>query len=156
MQTDVGKRPVTRDEFYQMLERGEFDGKRVELIDGVVVEMAPQKNFHAAGVTLTGIALRQVFGHGYWVREQSTLDLSPKFVPDPGVAVVVGSPKNPSANNPTSALLVVEVSETSLHDDRTDKASLYVTAGITDYWIVNLIDRQVEVHRSPQPDPSQM
>src|SRR5262249_46272485 len=58
-------------------------------------------------------------------------------------------------DNPTSALLLVEVSDTTLAYDRSTKASLYARAGIADYWTVNLVDRQVEVRRNPVPDPSQ-
>ena len=49
----------------------------------------------------------------------------------------------------------MEVSDTTLAYDRGQKASLYARAGITDYWIVNLVDRQVEVFRQPRPDAAQ-
>ena len=55
---------------------------------------------------------------------------------------------------PTTAALVVEISETSLRKDRKLKAHIYAQAGLPDYWIVNLVDRQLEVHRLPGPDPS--
>ena len=72
----------------------------------------------------------------------------------PDIAVVPGSHLNPTPANPTSALLVVEVSETTLSYDRNTKGSLYAAAGITDYWIVNVVGRQVEVYRDPVPDPT--
>ncbi len=53
-----------------------------------------------------------------------------------------------------AAALVVEISEATLRKDRTIKAHLYAQAGFPDYWIVNLVDRQLEVHRNPGPDPS--
>src|SRR5262249_25072776 len=84
---------------------------------------------------------------------QGSLDLSPWSVPDPDVAVVQGSPRNASPDNPTTALLLVEVSETTLAYDRSTKASLYARAGIADYWIVNLVDRQVGVLRNPRSRP---
>ncbi len=56
---------------------------------------------------------------------------------------------------PTSALLVVEVSETTLYYDRNQKASLYAASGIADYWIINVVQRQVEVYRDPVPDATQ-
>src|SRR5207247_1787139 len=73
-------------------------------------------------------------------------------VPDPDIAVVPGSHLSPAPTNPTTALLVVEVSETTLAYDRNVKSSLYAAAGISDYWIVNLVGRQVEVYRDPVPD----
>ena len=84
-----------------------------------------------------------------------SLDLSPHSVPDPDLAVVPGEPRDYIARGiPTTALLVVEVSDTMLSFDRNHKASLYAAAGIADYWIVNLVDRQLEVHRGPGPDPA--
>ena len=73
-------------------------------------------------------------------------------VPDPDIAVVRGDPDNPADDNPTSALLVVEVSDSMLSYDRNAKASMYAAAGIADYWIVNIPDRQLEIRRNPQPD----
>jgi Uma2 family endonuclease len=74
-------------------------------------------------------------------------------VPDPDVAVIAGSIReNAGRANPKSALLIVEVSESSLAYDRNRKGSLYARAGIADYWIVNLEKRFLEVHRNPVPD----
>lgn len=56
-------------------------------------------------------------------------------------------------NHPTAAVLVVEVSDTSLAYDRTTKAALDAEAGIAEYWIINLVEHQLEVHRQPQPTP---
>ena len=145
-------RPWTAEEFYRLLDLGFFQDQRVELIGGVILQMAAQKNFHAAGISLTEHALAAVFGPAYWVRVQATLDLSPLSIPDPDLAVIVGSPRTPSAQNPRSALLVVEVSDTTLSNDRGSEASLYAASAIADYWIVNLVNRQVEVYRNPVTD----
>jgi Uma2 family endonuclease len=74
--------------------------------------------------------------------------------PEPDVSVVSGK-REDHTDHRTSAELVVEVSDNSMEYDRTRKASLYARAGIADYWIVNLVDRQLEVRRDPRPDPSQ-
>jgi Uma2 family endonuclease len=140
---------LSREEFYRLFEAGHFGDRRVELIDGEVVEMAAQNNLHAAAIKLTEDALNLAFGAGYWVRVQNSLDLTPWSVVDPDLAVIVGSPRGASQTNPTSALLVVEVSETTLATDRRLKGSLYAVAGITEYWIVNLVDWQLEVYRNP-------
>src|SRR4051794_35458185 len=79
----------TREEFYRALEAGVLAQKRYELIEGEVVDMPAQKNFHGSGVTLVLDALRAVFGKGYWVRPQLSLDLSPLSVVDPDVAVII-------------------------------------------------------------------
>jgi Uma2 family endonuclease len=100
---------------------------------------------------LTQVALDGLFGPSYWVRVQLSLDLSPHSVPDPDLAVVTGAPRTHTAN-PTAALLVVEGADTMLAHDRRIKGSLYPASGIADYWIVNILDRQVQVHRDPTPD----
>jgi Uma2 family endonuclease len=98
----------TREEFYQMLDLGWFQDQRVELLDGEVIDMPAQKNFHALSISLTGTALQQVFGATCWVRIQMTLDLSPLSAPDPDLAVVQGLPRSHTTpNNPTTALLIV-------------------------------------------------
>jgi Uma2 family endonuclease len=146
----------TRDEYYQMSEMGLFLECRVQLIEGEILEMPAQKNFHALAIGLTHEALRLAFGGGYWIRVQMSLDLSPLSVPDPDLAVVLGNMRDHrTVNNPTTARLIVEVSETTLAFDRRRKASLYARVGIADYWIVNLVDRQLEVYRTPVPDSSQ-
>src|SRR5205814_4932149 len=84
------------------------------------------------------------------------LHLSEESEPEPDLAVVQGEPRDHvSADHPRSALLIVEVSDTSLRYDRTRKAALYAGSGIDDYWIINLIDRQLDVHRERVADDTQ-
>jgi Uma2 family endonuclease len=152
----VRRRRWTRREYYRLLDRGFFLEQRTELIGGEILVMPAQKNFHALALSLTQDALRAAFGPGYWVRGQASLDLSPFSVPDPDLAVVAGNPRDHNTkDNPTTALLIVEVSDTTLRYDRGRKASLYASAGIADYWIVNLVDRQLEIYRQPVADSSQ-
>jgi Uma2 family endonuclease len=145
----------TREEYFQMISFDWFQGRRVELIDGEVMEMPAQLDIHLASVTLTQDALRLALGSGYWVRVQGSLDLSPLGIPDPDIAVTLGNPRGAARTIATSALLVVEISESSLAYDRGAKASLYAAGGIADYWIVNLVSRQLEVHRGPLGDTGQ-
>ena len=155
----VEPRPIrwTRERYYQMLDMGFFLERRVELIEGEIIEMSAQKNLHAMGVDLTADALRAAFGPNHWVRVQMTLDLSSTSAPDPDVAVVPGSTRSYAGrSNPTTAMLIVEVSETSLAYDRGRKASLYASVGIGDYWILNLVQRQLEIYRDPAVDAAQM
>jgi Uma2 family endonuclease len=147
---------VTKEEYFRLADEGQFDGRRVELIGGEVVEMSPQNNPHSAGVSMVLNALMLAFGPNYWPRVQTTLDLSPNGCPDPDVAVVPGTPQSYVAQPiPTSALLVVEVADTSLSGDRSPKGNLYAASGIADYWIVNIPDHQLEVYRDPVADPNQ-
>jgi Uma2 family endonuclease len=147
---------MMREEYIRLSDEGYFQDRRVQLIGGELIEAADRKNKHAMGLSLVQDALRQAFGPNYWARNQASLDLGPLSMPDPDLAVVAGTPRSLCrAPIPTTALLVVEVSETTLAFDQTPKASLYAAAGIQDYWILNLIDDQLEVYRNPQPDPSQ-
>jgi Uma2 family endonuclease len=147
---------MTADEYLRLSDQGHFQDRRVQLIDGEIIEMPAQKNLHTLGVSLAQGILQQAFGPNFWVRGQASLNLTPFSVPDPDVAVIAGALRthNP-AGMPTCALLVVEVSDTTLAYDRTRKASLYAATGIADYWILNLVDRQLEVYRNPQADPPQ-
>jgi Uma2 family endonuclease len=73
--------------------------------------------------------------------------------PEPDLVVVAGSPADYDAAHPSRVALAVEVADSSLMFDREHKASAYARAGIADYWIVNLVDRVLEVHRDPVGDP---
>lgn len=144
----------TKDEYHRLAELGCFDNRRVELLDGEIFEMPVPKIPHVIALDVTTDALRTAFGSGYWVSPQAPLDLTLTSEPIPDLFVVPGKARDYTAH-PTTALLIVEVSDTTLSHDRNRKASLYAAARIQDYWIVNLVDRQLEVYRVPVPDPSQ-
>ena len=110
--------------------------------------MSPEKSRHAATVDLVAEALRKAFGAGRTVRVQHPLAIDVDSEPEPDLAVVEGSPRDYADAHPATALLVVEVAGTSLSYDRTTKRALYARAGI-EYWIVNLVDMCIEVHRLP-------
>ncbi len=145
----------TRDEYYKMADMGLFDGRRVHLIKGEVFEMSPQYSPHATGVTLADSVMRRVFKRGYVVRVQLPLDLGADSDPEPDIAVAAGNERTYRDAHPTTALLIVEIADSSLDHDRYRKGSLYASVGIEDYWIVNLVDSQLEVHRQPAPMPDQ-
>ncbi len=138
----------TRDEFYKMDEAGLFDGKRVELIEGQVIEMSAIYGPHATAVTLADETLREIFGRGWVVRVQNPLSFETSD-PQPDVAVIVGKARDFRDTHPATAALIIEVADSSLIYDRNYKSSLYAKAGIADYWIVNLQDEWLEVHRRP-------
>jgi len=126
--------------------------ERVELIAGEILQMAPQGPSHSTGTSRLYRVIETAFGSGFYVRSQLPLALGQESEPEPDVVVVPGSIEDYEDAHPTSAVLVVEVADTTLTYDRTIKASLYAAAGIADYWIVNLVDHLVEVHRDPRPD----
>jgi Uma2 family endonuclease len=146
----VQLRRWTRQEYDRLTALGVLrPDERVELIEGEIVEMPPQLSRHATGVYLAHEALRAIYDVGFVVRVHLPLALGPYSEPEPDVAVVAGSGRDFADAHPTSALLVVEVSDTTLSFDRQTKASLYAASGIPEYWLLNLVDSQLEIHREP-------
>jgi Uma2 family endonuclease len=129
---------------------GEDD--HLELVDGEILTMTPQNSLHSGTIMVLHARLQAAFGPQCSVRVQSPLALDEMSEPEPDLAVVGGSGRDYLAAHPDSALLVVEVADTTLPYDRGRKASLYARAGIAEYWIVNVADRVLEVHRDPAPD----
>jgi Uma2 family endonuclease len=125
---------------------------RVELLEGVIVAMSPQNPPHASAVYRTYEAIRTVVGTRALVRVQLPLIAGSLSVPEPDVAVVPGRASDYDTAHPTGALLVVEVADTSLLEDRLTKAAIYAAANVPEYWIVNLRDDWIEVFRSPEPE----
>ena len=122
---------------------------RVELLEGVVVAMSPRNPLHDAAVSLADRALMAAVGGRAAVRCQLSLVIAPHSVPEPDVAVVPGHEGDYARAHPGSALLVVEVADSTLAQDRITKAAVYASAGIPEYWLVNLRDDRIEVFREP-------
>jgi Uma2 family endonuclease len=151
----VTLRRWTRAEYDRMIDCGILDeDEHVQLIAGEIVQMAAHKSPHATSVVLGGDLLRSVIGPHFHVRTQLPLALDPDSEPEPDLAVVAGEPRAYRDGHPTTAALVVEVADTTLTFDRRRKGSLYARAGILDCWIVNLVNRVLEVYRSPVVDAS--
>ena len=144
----------TREEYNRIGDIGLFEGQRVELIEGEIIQMSPKRSPHSVATGLAFNAISAAFGPGFWIRNQEPLNLGLHSEPEPDLAVVKGTERD-YHDHPTTALLVVEVSESTLAFDRSRKASLYARAGIPEYWIVNLVERRLEVHRNPVPDAAQ-
>ena len=145
-------RRFKRVEYERLAELGLFcPGEKLELIDGLLLVREPHGSPHATGITLALQALQPVFSTGWVVRIQLPIALDEDSEPEPDLVIVRGHARDYSDAHPSSVALVVEVADSSLAFDRGDKASLYASAGVADYWIVNLIDRIVEVYRDPRP-----
>ena len=146
----------TREEYYKMADTGVLrPGERVELIGGEIIAMVPQDSPHYTAIDLVEEELRKIFSAGHVVRVQGPLDLGPTSQPEPDVAVVSGTIRDYAKAHPTTALLIVEVAESSLAYDRSIKASLYASASIPEYWVLNLVDQRLEVSRDPIAMPGQ-
>ncbi len=148
------RRKFTLEEYHWLIRQGFFADERVELIDGEIVCMPPTGPEHSiSNDRVSSLLILLLANKPYYVRVQNPLVLG-EHEPVPDVAVVPGSPDDYRQAHPTTALLVIEIADTSLQYDRTTKRSLYASAGIPEYWIVNLIERRLEVYREPSsPEP---
>jgi Uma2 family endonuclease len=153
-------RPVlrrwTRLEYARLIDHGFLDeDDPIELLDGLLLVKEPQHSPHRTAVLLVARAVERAFGEGWFVQTQSPIILGRRSEPEPDVCVVRGSPREYVESHPTRPALVVEVAQAGLRLARARKAAAYARARIADYWIVNLIDRVLEVHREPaRPGPA--
>ena len=146
-------RNFSRREYEKMIDVGILgEDEHVELIAGRIVQASPEGPVHAGTIDLCADVLRRLYGPAYTVRVQHPLAVGPDDEPEPDLAVVRGGPREHLGGHPHEAVLVVEVAESSLDYDRGAKARLYARAGLPEYWIVNLRDGLVEVHRGPSPE----
>jgi Uma2 family endonuclease len=140
-------RPLYRLEFERLCELGVFDDERVELLEGVIVRMAPTSPPHDDTIARLTRLLVLALGDRAWVRVNASYAASDISEPLPDLCVA--PPGDYSKAHPTQPLLVIEVAHSSLRKDRGAKYRLYSGCGVQDYWIVNLDDRTIEVYRSP-------
>jgi Uma2 family endonuclease len=140
-------RPLRRVEYDKLVALGVFDGERIELIDGVLLQMSPIGPPHCEAVDrLTELFILTFTGRAR-VRIQGSFAAGEISEPEPDLSLLPLGDYH--AEHPHQAYLVIEVAESSLSHDRGRKARLYAECQIPEYWIVNLADRTVEVHRAP-------
>ncbi len=146
----------TRHQYARLIDHGFLDeDDPIELLDGLLLVKEPQASPHRTAVLLAAKALEWAFGEGWFVQTQSPIILDDRSEPEPDVCVVRGSPRDYVDAHPTRPALVVEVAQSGLALARGRKAAAYARARIADYWIVNLVDRVLEVHREPaRPGPA--
>ncbi len=135
------------EQYHAMVEHGLFHPEdRVELIRGILVKKMTKKPPHTISTILVQEVLSRLLPSGWHLRIQEPITLSDSE-PEPDGSVIRGSARDYHSGHPGpgDAALVVEVAETSLSFDRTAKKALYAAAGIPTYWIVNVVDNQLEV-----------
>jgi Uncharacterized protein conserved in cyanobacteria len=137
------------------------DDDSVELLEGWLVFKMPKNPPHRATTRLVRTALENILPAGWYVDSQEPITLS-NSEPEPDIVVVRGDTRQYLDRHPGAEdiALIIEVSDTTLQRDRTVKKRIYARAGISIYWIVNLVEEQVEVYSQPlveveQPDYSQ-
>jgi len=140
-------------EFHDLSDQGRFEGKRVILIRGEILQIAAPNPLHNTSLTLAAEVLTAVFRPGYVVRNQMALELSLDTDPVPDLAFVPGSARDYSNRQATTAALVVEIADSTFDYDITAKAELYATGGIPEYWVLDVTGGRLHVFRGPAPLP---
>jgi Uma2 family endonuclease len=147
----AGFHRFTVDDYHRMIQSGVLDeDDAVELLEGYVVNKMPHNPPYATALQRTRKRIEALLPAGWDTRIQLPVTL-PDSEPEPDIAVAQGDESTYSTRHPGPADLglVVEVSDSTLTVDRDHKGRIYARAGIAVYWIVNLVDRQVEVNTGP-------
>jgi Uma2 family endonuclease len=142
--------PLSLENYHRLVEAGGFEGERVELIDGMLVRMSPKSEAHERATEyLTDWLGASIQRPRYIVGSQRGLTIG-QSEPEPDVTVRERDEAGPY--HPSTAVLVIEVAVSSLMYDLAVKARIYASAGIPEYWVVDVSGRRVVVHRSPGAD----
>jgi len=146
-------RQFTLDEYHHLIDIGFFHpDERLELINGYLVMMSPLNPPHAATTTLLMSAFYEQISGQCNIRIQQPIILrGPKSEPEPDIVLAKRRADFYARQHPQTEdiLLVVEVSDATLRYDRTTKKRDYAATGITEYWIINLVNERIEVYRDP-------
>lgn len=144
-------RTFSVEDYYRMIPPGILrEGARIELIEGLIVDGARQTPKHATARHILGNRLEKLPLKGWEVYRRLVIDM-PESQPEPDTAIIRGTVDDYDERHPIPAEvgLVAEVADTSLAFDREVKMRVYARAGIVEYWIVNVVDRQIEVYTQP-------
>jgi Uma2 family endonuclease len=138
-------------QYHAMAEAGILDADDpVELLEGYLVAKVTKSPAHRLAKRLVRLAIEALLPRGWYIESEdpvTTVDSEP----EPDAVVVRGQDRDYATRHPGpgDVALVVEVADSSLHRDRTAKRRIYARAGIPVYWIVNLVDRRIEVYTAP-------
>ena len=154
-QKGLPPRKFTVEEFVRMGEAGiiEPDG-RVELIDGVIFEMAPIGKPHGARISIVLQALMDKVPRDFMKYSQSTIRLNDGSGPEPDIALLTPEASLDRENipRPEDILLIIEIADSTLPRDQREKARRYAQSDIPELWIFVLASDEIEVSRQPTPE----
>lgn len=148
----VTRKKFTIDEYHKLLDLGFFsENDRVELIRGEIIETTPKTTPHSVCNSLLWKQLYELIGKQAEIRVQEPIILPSNSEPEPDVVIARKKTDNYLSAHPTvrDLILVIEISDSTLKYDREAKLPLYAEAGINNYWIVNLVDRCLEIYSNP-------
>jgi Uma2 family endonuclease len=141
------------DEYERLADFGVLNDPRVELIDGLLVRKMTKKPPHVLVSERLRHWLERSIPPGWHIRPEHPIRIPDFDEPEPDLAAVRGSHEDFPDRHPEPADvgLIIEVADSSLGYDRGAKLRAYARAGIAVYWIVNLVDRRIEVYTRPNP-----
>jgi len=153
----IGSSPYrfTVKDYYRMLEAGILtEDDRVELIRGEIRTMSPKGIKHSSGNDRANRYFTKLLGDRAMIRIQNPIHLDDHSEPEPDVVLAVPTEDDYDYHHPTppEILMALEVADSSLFFDREEKSLLYAEAGIQQYCILNLRNRELEDYRNPGPD----
>lgn len=140
-------------DYHKMAEAGILrEDERVELIRGEILAMSPIGSQHAAAVGKLTDLLHDLLGRRFSIRIQNPINIGDTSEPEPDLAICIRSEDYYASRHPfgNELLLVIEVADSTLEYDLTVKKSLYAEAGIPEYWVVDVNEKQM--HRFTNPD----
>ncbi|HIK29829.1 MAG TPA: Uma2 family endonuclease [Oscillatoriales cyanobacterium M4454_W2019_049] len=147
------KRWTVRD-YHKMSETGLLDPhERTELIAGQITLMAAKGTLHVTSLYLLVNTLRDKLGNSVLIRTQDPIQLDDLSEPEPDLAIVRGTVLDYATEHPrpSDVYLIVEVADRTLKYDCETKDKLYALAGILDYWVLDVKNRQLHIFRDPTP-----
>lgn len=147
----AGFRHFSVAEYHKLIQLGILtENDNLELLEGCLVHKMSRNPPHDAAIQLLQESLSRALPAGWSLRIQCAVTLTTSE-PEPDVAVVRGNARTYATRHPAAADigLVIEVADSTLPGDRDDKGRIYARAGIPFYWIVNIVDRQVELYTAP-------
>ena len=139
--------PLSVEEYHRLSEFNE-NGRRTELIRGIIIEKMSKSPLHSSLAKRLYDWIASILPDGFIMRREDPLTLQDSE-PEPDIAVVRGREEDFMKVHPSTAELVIEVAVSSAALDR-ENASLYAEAGVSEYWIVLARERQVELYRQPE------
>ena len=149
----LNRQLFTREAYYKMAEVGILsEDNRVELIRGEIIQMSPSKSEHASTIDILSEELIVSLRGKAIIRIQNPLTLSETSEPEPDLVIAQYHPHRyqHAHPHPEDIYVCIEVADTSLLYDREIKTKLYAESEIPEYWLINLVDKQVEVFKDPQ------
>ena len=149
--TMAGFRRFSVPEYHKLIEIGVLtEDDNLELIEGYLVLKMARNPPHDGTIQSVSDTVHPVLPTGWCLRVQLAVTLS-ESEPEPDIAIVRGTKRSYFTRHPSASDvgLLIEVADSTLPGDRADKGRIYARANVPIYWIVNLVDQQIEVYENP-------